>query len=1352
MTQEEKEVAKVYKTYWKTHFSRGDGVLDTIFSMWHPDITFIGTGKDEIGYNIDACKEFVIREFKEMTNTLPVKILWTEIKVYESIALVRGEFEVLLSQKEDLRMTARNTVMFKKYNRKWLILHLHVSFPSSDQRENQSFPIDELIAKKEELEKNVEEKTADLVLKNRELEIEASLERVRAVAMSMNKSDDLLSICEISFKEFQKLGFDNLRNTIIHILNDEKGFFLDYDYSDDLGGSINNIRYNAHPIVENYLKQVKRADDAFAEVVIEGNQLDSWKDFRRRGGQPDDPKLDDIQALYYYLYSIGVGDIGISTFKPIDESQIKILKRFRNVFDLAYRTYTDITKAETQARESQIQLALERVRARTMAMQQSDELADTASVLFKQFVTLGLLPKRCSIGIIDRDTHRAKMWVTSTDGKVLPGVDLVPLTEEEHLIELYKTWQNKKAIYSFSVKGEDRLKWTRYITEKVKMNLPEYQPDTIDTDQILNEPAFLNSFIFSHGFIMLHTVESLRENDLPVLMRFASVFEQTYTRFLDLQNAEAQAREAKIEVALERVRSRTMAMHDSNELLEAVAVFFQQFKSLGLLPSEARTYFCHINTDDHTAKVWMTHTDGKVMQGSHITPLNKSPSMLKYYEAWKSKEPLNIRNYSGEALADYMQFLSTLPHVAKDEGYQNIFKDPPEKIVMTDANFLQGNIGVMTFEPLSQEALDTLVRFAKVFELTYTRFLDLQKAEAQTREAQIEAALERVRSKTMAMHNSHDVGVTVVTLFDEVLRLGIDKSIRCGIGILEGTEKMETWSATSYSNGEVDLKMGMLDMTIHPMLIGLKKAWKSGETGYSYQYTGNDVIRYYNALNNEPEYPFHVELDTLPEKEFHNSFFFSEGILFAFTSNPISEEAAKILNKFASVFGQTYRRYLDLQKAEAQAREAQIEAALERVRARTMAMHKSDDLTSAVATVFEELRKLGLKTIRCGVGIFDGKNRKVNVWTSSSSEKSDSVQVSGDERLEGHSLLDGIYDSWQRQQDYSYVLKGEDLIKYYNLVADSNLPVKAPEVNAANAIQYYQCVMFPAGGLFAFRESEFSTEAIRLMSRFADVFHLAFIRHLDLKNAEAQNIIIQAENERKTKELEEARELQLSMLPKELPNLPNLDIAVYMQTATEVGGDYYDFHLGEDGTLTAVIGDATGHGMKAGTMVTITKSLFDSLASRENILETFDIISKVIKGMKIRQLSMCLMMLKIKDDKLFLSSAAMPPVLIYQKKNQAVEEILVKGMPLGAMHNFPYAVRENHLDKGDTILLMSDGLPELMNDNNEMYGYDRIKTEYQSVGEKEPEEIVEHLKNSASLWVNGKEPDDDVTFVVIKVK
>ena len=74
------------------------------------------------------------------------------------------------------------------------------------------------------------------------------------------------------------------------------------------------------------------------------------------------------------------------------------------------------------------------------------------------------------------------------------------------------------------------------------------------------------------------------------------------------------------------------------------------------------------------------------------------------------------------------------------------------------------------------------------------------------------------------------------------------------------------------------------------------------------------------------------------------------------------------------------------------------------------------------------------------------------------------------------------------------------------------------------------------------------------------------------------------------------------------------------------------------------------------------------------------------------------------------------------------------------------------MEAGDTILVYSDGLPELANQNGEMYGYDRTITEFHLVGEKEPEEIVSYLKNSASQWADEKDPDDDVTFVVIKVK
>ncbi len=254
------------------------------------------------------------------------------------------------------------------------------------------------------------------------------------------------------------------------------------------------------------------------------------------------------------------------------------------------------------------------------------------------------------------------------------------------------------------------------------------------------------------------------------------------------------------------------------------------------------------------------------------------------------------------------------------------------------------------------------------------------------------------------------------------------------------------------------------------------------------------------------------------------------------------------------------------------------------------------------------------------------------------------------------------------------------------------------------------------------------------------------------KAVEEQAEIIKAENERKSIELEEARQLQIAMLPKKLPQLPNLDLAVYMQTATEVGGDYYDFFVGADGELTAVIGDATGHGMKAGTIVTITKSLFNSLAHDDDILNTFSKISKVIKDMKFRQLSMCLMMLKIKDDILRISSAAMPHALIYRKNKNLIEEIKLEGMPLGAMNNFPYQIVQTKIIKGDTILLMSDGFPELLNDRREMYGYKRVRNLFEEVSSKSPEDIITKLKNAGAEWVNDKEPDDDITFVIIKVK
>ncbi len=255
---------------------------------------------------------------------------------------------------------------------------------------------------------------------------------------------------------------------------------------------------------------------------------------------------------------------------------------------------------------------------------------------------------------------------------------------------------------------------------------------------------------------------------------------------------------------------------------------------------------------------------------------------------------------------------------------------------------------------------------------------------------------------------------------------------------------------------------------------------------------------------------------------------------------------------------------------------------------------------------------------------------------------------------------------------------------------------------------------------------------------------------LRAKAAEAEKRVLEVENERKTKELDEARALQLSMLPKELPKLPHLEIAVFMKTSTEVGGDYYDFSTGEDGTLNVAFGDATGHGMQAGTIVTLMKGFFTSDASRLDIQAFFNHCSKSIKEIKMGRMLMAFSLLKVKGDKVEMSSAGMPPIYLYRKSSGTIEEIMLKGMPLGAMKKFPYTLHEVELRGGDALLLLTDGLPEQKNVGGEMFDYARVQKIFGEVVDRAPDEIIKHLVSAGEAWMDGAQQDDDITMLVLR--
>jgi serine phosphatase RsbU (regulator of sigma subunit) len=189
-----------------------------------------------------------------------------------------------------------------------------------------------------------------------------------------------------------------------------------------------------------------------------------------------------------------------------------------------------------------------------------------------------------------------------------------------------------------------------------------------------------------------------------------------------------------------------------------------------------------------------------------------------------------------------------------------------------------------------------------------------------------------------------------------------------------------------------------------------------------------------------------------------------------------------------------------------------------------------------------------------------------------------------------------------------------------------------------------------------------------------------------------------------------------------------------------------------NGSLNVAIGDATGHGMKAGTMVTMIKSLFMVNSSTKEMTEFFKLTNEAIKNSNLRRMMVGFAMLNIYGNKLKVVNAGMPPVYYYKNFSSEVVEVGGHNLPLGAMNKSKYNADEIDMKHGDVILMLSDGFPELQNDKNEQYGYKKLVETLLQVGSKRADEFINVFKNEVTDWNGNKELEDDITFVVIKVK
>ena len=239
------------------------------------------------------------------------------------------------------------------------------------------------------------------------------------------------------------------------------------------------------------------------------------------------------------------------------------------------------------------------------------------------------------------------------------------------------------------------------------------------------------------------------------------------------------------------------------------------------------------------------------------------------------------------------------------------------------------------------------------------------------------------------------------------------------------------------------------------------------------------------------------------------------------------------------------------------------------------------------------------------------------------------------------------------------------------------------------------------------------------------------------------------ENKRKDHELAEAREFQLRMIAKKIPDYEGMNIKAFMRTSTEVGGDYYDFFELEDGSFYAVCGDATGHGSQSGMMVSITKAGLAGIESNspDDILNR---LNKVVRRVDTGRLRMSLSVCIFKNDKLYISAAAMPPAYLYSAETQSAEEIEIRNLPLGGLENEQFELVEKSFNKGDVLVLLSDGLPEAPDLEGNLLDYQPVMDCIEKTAHLGAAQVKQALIDLADDWLGGSKNPDDITFIVFE--
>ncbi len=409
------------------------------------------------------------------------------------------------------------------------------------------------------LEDELRDLKAQLQHKNRALEIEAALEKIREKTITIRESSELSQASAVMLEQLRDLGITVIR-TAVGIFDDEnEAMELWHPTTSDSQEGMKVLDYfslHIHPVFENIIP-ARQQKKPYALTVLKGSEVKQYYQMMSTFLSQQQQQVYH-QEEFFYSFFFFQGTLNVITRQPLEEEECNIMIQFASAFGLIYTRFLDLKRAEAQTYEALRKASLDRVRAEIASMRTADDLQRIIPLIWHELTTLGVPFFRCGVFIVDDQAGEAHVYLSTPSGESLAVMHL-KFGSTSLLDSVVKFWR-KEQVYMEKWDRNQFLDWTRSILEQGIIESPEKYQGGEEAPEAL----VLQFAPFRQGMLYVGSHEQLEYTQIELVCSLADSFSFAYARYEDFKQLEEAKR--RVEATLAELRSTQTQLVQSEKM------------------------------------------------------------------------------------------------------------------------------------------------------------------------------------------------------------------------------------------------------------------------------------------------------------------------------------------------------------------------------------------------------------------------------------------------------------------------------------------------------------------------------------------------------------------------------------------------------------------------------------------------------------------------------------------------------------------------------------------------------------------------------------------------------------------